>query len=892
MIEWHVKTPEELERLLETDFEKGLSEDAALLRCAEKKNILFAKKQKNKMYYAKQMMIVLLPLLVLITAVAALLSGEKTVGYTLLFSALFCILALFAAYSRARFLIETAEEAAESSSRVLRGGKYVILPHEALAEGDLVYLEKGDFVPADCRLIRSASLVVRENGITARALCEKDAAISSCGDIYEASNMVWAGTVVEHGIGIAVVCHVGNETHFHTTLEIAKASGFEETPLYKRLKNLSSVMTVSLFGLLFLSAALGFFSLTRGDFFANWMLISAFAASAMADFYGVFAYIAAGHALYGLPSSKKKLREGILLKRGEKIDTLASVDRVFVTSKWFVSPFSTKTVYLCEPFGRGESFSKTLSPYAQHILRDAALAIGEVYEDSTPPQNAKEGEDEALLRASLRESVGKNISVANMTKDYSLVSVGKTEKGISYGVILRENRFVVTLLAPAALVVPICSFAYRDGKLMEIDSQRRERIFATEQHLLDDCEDGVRVCYAVCVSMLDSVPDNGRLTDAFIETTLASRLAIEGYVTLETPFHKTSVDALKEARQKGIGVVLFSESEKDRRIAKKLGFDEKKPTPLEKGECCSIFSATLTEKLALLRYVQKNKEVAAYAGEGFDELLHMKEASISMKLGAWQFADEKAMVGKGTKRERERAKRLEEYGCDAFRYSADLLVSHPQMLTKQDGTVTGQGGFGSLWETLRHASAFFCNMRAVFAYLAFSTAVKLIPTVLSLFLPNPLVLPGHLAVIGLVFDPLVVLSFALSPPSARAVGYDYDEKRFMNTVMRTALAGMIGGGLIAAFSFLLPAERNVTLNFVTSALFLLSLTAFVWQSALLKQPFSRVGIGTALLGVLAFVIFFFSQEEFHLMAILYLLLLWVIFLAVELVALTVKKEKM
>ena len=51
MIEWHVKTPEELERLLETDLEKGLSEETAQLRGTEKKNILFAKKQKNKMYY-------------------------------------------------------------------------------------------------------------------------------------------------------------------------------------------------------------------------------------------------------------------------------------------------------------------------------------------------------------------------------------------------------------------------------------------------------------------------------------------------------------------------------------------------------------------------------------------------------------------------------------------------------------------------------------------------------------------------------------------------------------------------------------------------------------------------------------------------------------------------
>lgn len=892
MIEWHIKTPEELERLLKTDLENGLSEDTAALRGAEKKNILFAKKQKDKLYYAKQMMIVLLPLLVLVTAVAALMIGETTVGYTLLFSSAFCVLCLFAAYSRARFLIESAEEASESACRVLRGGAYTIIPHEALVEGDLLYLEKGDFVPADCRLVRSASLVVRESGITSQQRCEKNAAISSCGDIYEAANMVWAGTCVEDGVGICLVCHVGDETHFCNTLEVAKASGFEETPLFKRLKRLSTIMTASLFGLLFLSAVLGFFSLTKGDFLEGWMLISAFAASAMADFYGVFAYIAAGHALYGLQSGKRKMREGILLKSGDAIDTLAAVDRLFVTPEWFVPPFSAKTAYLSEPFGRGEAFSIKMAPYAQYILRDAALALGEVYENPMLSGYGKESEEESLRRLAFRESVAKHREVADMTAAYTLVSAGKTQKGISYGVILHENRFVVTLLAASELLVPLCRFAYRDGKLMEVDTQRRERIFATEQHILAEGKDCVRECSAVCVSFLEKAPDNGILTDALIETILAEHLAIEGFVTLEKPFHKPSVDALKEAFQKGLGVVLFCENEKDRQVAAKLGFAEKKPMPLAKGESCAILSATLSEKLALLRYSRKIGESAAYAGNGFDELLHMKEAVLPMKLGAWQLADEHTLVGKGSKKERERASRLEKYGCDAFRYSADLLVSHPETVVKQDGSLTGQGGFYSLYEGIRRAGSFFCNMRAVFAYLAFSTAVKLLPALLSLFLPKPLLSPGHLALIGLVLDPVVVLSLALSPPSTDARGYGFEAVSFMKTMLRTALAGLVGGSLIVAFSFLLPATNDVTLDFVTLSIFLLSLTAFLLQSALLKQPFSRLGIGTALCGVASFVFLFFERDEFHLMSILYMILLWVIFLVVELIALTLKKDRM
>ena len=890
MIEWHIKTHEELERLLETNLEEGLAESAADLRGTEKKNILFAKKQKDKMHYAKQMLIVLLPLLVLVTAIAALLSGKDTVGYTLLFSSAFCILCLFSAYSRARFLLENAEEAAESSCRVLRGGEYTIIPHEEIVTGDLVYLEKGDFVPADCRLIRSASLVMRENGITAKDMAEKNAAISSCGDIYDSANMIWAGTVVESGIGVAVVCQVGDETHFRQTLEVAKSSGFEETSLYKRLMKLSSLMTASLLGVLFLSAVLGFFSLTKGDFFENWMLIAALTASAMADFYGVFAYITAGHALYGIQSSKKKLREGILLKRGDKIETLAGVDRFFVTPEWFWLPYATKTAYLSEPFGRGEAFSQTLSPYAQHLLRDAALAIGEGNQNMAPSRQGKESESDLLLRAALRESVAKNKDVADMTGEYSLISVGKTQKGISYGVIVREGRFVVTLLAASSLLVPLCRFAYRDSKLMEVDEQRRERIFATEQNLLAEGENCVRECYAVSVGILGSLPD-GKLTDTFIETTLAEQLAIEGFVTLETPIHKPSDSAFVGAKTRQMGVVLFCESEKDRRLAAKLGLAEKKPTALAKGESCAILSATLAEKLALLRYAKKNGEVVAYAGRDFDELAHMKEADLSLKLSAWQFADEKTVVGKGTRRERLQSDRLEKCGCDAFRYSADLLVSHPESFVKLDGPEVGRGGFDSLASAIRGAGKFFFNLRVVFAYLAFSTAVKLIPTLLSLFLTSPLISPSHLAILGLVFDPLVALSLALAPYSVYREGYCHSDKLFWNGMLRTAISGLVGGCLIVGFSFLLPSENSVAFEFASLSLWAMSLTAFVLQSLYLKQSFSRVGIGTFLLGMAWFVYNLVTVEEFHLMSILFLLLLWVLFLVTELAALTLKKDE-
>ena len=888
MIEWHIKTPEELERTLETDLKNGLSQETASLRGEEQKNILFSRKQKNKSYYAKQMMIVLLPLLLLITSAAALLTGEKTVGYTLLFSSLFCVLCLFAAYSRARRLLETAEESANASCRVLRDGAYCMIPQESLVTGDIVYLQKGDFVAGDCRLIASASLVMREGGITSQKFAKKDAKALAGSDIYTAPNMVWAGTAVEEGMGLAVVCQVGGMTHLRQTLEVTRTGGLEDTPLFRQLNKISSVMTITLLAILFASAILGFFSLTKGDFLENWMLIAAFAASAMADFYGVFAYIAAGHALYGIQRRNSALREGVLAKHAESLDELASLNRLFLTPDWFVPPFSAKTAYLAEPFGRGEAMHKELLPFAEHILRDAALALGEVYQSPTEVKPSEEASDIATWKQCVRDSLSFCRKVADMTTAYQLVASGQTKKGICYGAVLRENRLMLVLAAKTEKLLPLCRYAYRDGKPMEIDQTRRERIFATEQHILSSCEKGVRDCFAICVGILAEMPNDGRLSDEFIETAFADRLAFEGFVALETAFHVPSVRALKEALSRKMGITLFCENERDLRIAEKLGLPQKKTAPFARGESGAILDATRREKLVLLRAAKKNGEKVAYAGEGFDDLPHMKEADSSLSLGAWQLADEVMPLGKGNKRERMRGKRLENFGCDAFCHSADLLVSYPESRMRE-GMEVGKGGFYSLYESILHAGGFFYNVRAVFAYLAFSASVKLLPALISLFVTGSLISPEALALMGLVFDPLAALSFAFSAPSSRSHGYVHDAKVFADTMIRTAISGLVGGALMVALYFVLPAEEAVSGSFTVSALLLLSLTAFLMQTALLKQPLSILGGFTLLGGAAALMLYWFVWSSFGLLSILFTLLLLVVFLAVKLMAMTVKK---
>ena len=155
-------------------------------------------------------------------------------------------------------------------SRVLRGRRICRVGASELARGDIILFYPGDMIPADCRLLRSAGLVVSEREIDtdpsrpAHRL-EKDATAEpeSVGSFrLSPVNMVFAGGVCEEGFAIAVVIAVGSETHLG-----GLTGGLESPRAGKRpalFKSASRVLSLYNLGLLFLIlpvTALGIFTL-------------------------------------------------------------------------------------------------------------------------------------------------------------------------------------------------------------------------------------------------------------------------------------------------------------------------------------------------------------------------------------------------------------------------------------------------------------------------------------------------------------------------------------------------------------------------------------------------------------------------------------------------------
>lgn len=132
--------------------------------------------------------------------------------------------------------------------KVLRNGTVQLVPQKLLAVGDIVYIETGDKITADGRLIETVSLHSDESSLTGESQeAEKDASFV-CTDentpVAERKNMLYSGCFITSGSGVMVVTNVGNRTEFG---KIAQELSHEEkssTPLQEKLDRLGKFITL------------------------------------------------------------------------------------------------------------------------------------------------------------------------------------------------------------------------------------------------------------------------------------------------------------------------------------------------------------------------------------------------------------------------------------------------------------------------------------------------------------------------------------------------------------------------------------------------------------------------------------------------------------------------
>ena len=193
-------------------------------------------------------------------AVSGVLGYVEGEGYTDVIIILSVVLlnAILGVYqeSKAEKAIEALQQMSAATCKVLRDGMLTVLPSEELVPGDVVLLEAGDAVPADGRLLQAASLKIEEAALTGESVpVEKmvEALEIAAGEqdvpLGDRRNMVYMGSSVVYGRGVAVITGTGMNTEMGKIADALAQAEDGDTPLQIKLRQLSKILTWLVLGI-------------------------------------------------------------------------------------------------------------------------------------------------------------------------------------------------------------------------------------------------------------------------------------------------------------------------------------------------------------------------------------------------------------------------------------------------------------------------------------------------------------------------------------------------------------------------------------------------------------------------------------------------------------------
>lgn len=241
--------------------ENGLTSEQARRRSAEtgKNKLAEGKKTPLILRFLSQFadpMIIILIAAAVISAITSVLQKEFPSDVIII---MFVVIvnAILGVYqeSKAEKAIEALQKMAAATTKVLRDGKVCEIPSEDLTVGDVVLLEAGDAVPADGRIFESASLKIEESALTGESV-PVNKFIKAIGlegqkdvPLGDRKNMIYMGSTVVYGRGKAVITSIGMDTEMGKIAGALSSAKDEQTPLQKKLGQLSKILSFIVLGI-------------------------------------------------------------------------------------------------------------------------------------------------------------------------------------------------------------------------------------------------------------------------------------------------------------------------------------------------------------------------------------------------------------------------------------------------------------------------------------------------------------------------------------------------------------------------------------------------------------------------------------------------------------------
>ena len=623
-------------------------------------------------------------------------------------------------------------------AKVLRDGSVVPIPSAEVTAGDIVMLDAGDYIPADGRLLESASLKVDESALTGESLGVEKMTDAIEGEVPlgDRTNMVYSGSFVTYGRGSFVVTGIGMETEVGKIASLLKTTSEKKTPLQVNLDQFGQKLSIII--LVFCGILFGINVFRGGNIGDAFLFAVALAVAAIPEALSSIVTIVLSFG------TQKMAKEHAIIRKLQAVEGLGSVSIIC----------SDKTGTLTQNKMTVEQYyvNETVIPADKIDVKDSEqeklMYFSILCNDSTNVDGVEIGDPTETALINLGSKLG--LDIQKIRGEYPRESENPFDsdrKLMSTKHTIDETPIMVVKGAVDVIMGRTASIQCGD-EVRAITPEDIEKIEAQNQSF---SREGLRVLgfayKAVSAEEELSLEDENNLT--FL-----------GLIAMMDPPREESMAAVAECKRAGIRPIMITGDHKvtAAAIAKRIGILEDESEACEGAvidsmsdeelknfvEGISVYARVSPEhKIRIVRAWQEKGNIVAMTGDGVNDAPALKQADIGVAMGIT--------------------------GSEVSKDAASMVLTDDNFATIVKAVENGR----NVYQNIKNSIQFLLsgNFGAILAVLYASIAG----------LPVPFA-PVHLLFINLLTDSLPAIALGLEPHSKKVM----DEKpRPMNESILT-----------------------------------------------------------------------------------------------------------
>lgn len=746
---WYTLSTKEVEKQMQTNIEFGLNEK----QVEDKQNKFGLNKLEEKkkesivIKFIKQFndfMIIILIIASIISAVVARLEGSNDYFDSIIIIAIVVFNAIMGLVQEAKAekSLEALKKMTAPTCRVKRNGKISTIKSEQIVPGDIVLLEAGNYVPADCRLISSSNLKIEESSLTGETVpVLKDANCmlkekTALGDMV---NMAFSTTIVVNGHGEAIVTDIGMNTKVGKIAKMIITNEAPETPIQKKLGEVGKSLGIACLGICLLIFVIGL--LKKIEPIEMFMTSVGLAVAAIPE--GLPAIVTIMLSI-GVTKMAKK---NSIIRKLPAVETLGSSSVICSDKTGTLTQNKMQVTKIANI--NGETNDKE---YIKWLMGMATMCTDvEISKENGKMELTGEPTEKAIVSKALDEGQNKN-ELYNVMKRVKDIPFDSSRKMMTTIHKMPNGYRVITKGAPDVLLKR-CNKVYDNGNVTTLDYSKTKLIENQNNKMADEA---LRV---LAIAYLD-IPN---LPSKIDTETVEKNLIFIGLIGMIDPPREGVKEAVATCKKAGIKTVMITGDHiiTAKAIAKDLGIlrgsdlavtgeelDKIPQSILQKNIMnYSVFARVTPEhKVRIVKAYQSTGAVVAMTGDGVNDAPALKNADIGIAMG--------------------------KNGTDVAKNAADMVLTDDNFVT--------------IVEAVKQGRNIFDNIKKAVHFLIATNIGEIVTIFLGLVLGlKSLLLAIQLLWINLVTDSLPAIALGLEKP----------ETDIMNKKPRDSKKGIFADGL-------------------------------------------------------------------------------------------------